>query len=103
MSKGKLAVQVAHAAVSSYIQASNSSRRWTEGWIREGQPKIVCKVATLDDLLRIYNDALRKKLPVSIIKDAGRTEIPPGTITCVGIGPAPTEAIDSITGKLPLL
>ena len=33
----------------------------------------------------------------------GRTQVDPGTITVIGIGPGPTEMVDSITGHLNLL
>ena len=39
----------------------------------------------------------------SMIKDAGHTEIPPGTITVVGLGPGIRSDIDSITSSLPLV
>ncbi|MGQ9551871.1 MAG: peptidyl-tRNA hydrolase, partial [Candidatus Bathycorpusculaceae bacterium] len=42
-------------------------------------------------------------LPNVLIVDRGLTEIPPDTITCLGIGPAPAEKIDKLTGRLPLL
>ena len=38
-----------------------------------------------------------------IISDAGLTEIPPGTETVLGLGPAPNNIIDQVTGELPLL
>ena len=60
-------------------------------------------VDTDEELVRVYTEALDAGLPASIIKDAGLTEfdgIP--TLTAVGIGPASPEAIDKITGNLPL-
>jgi len=38
-----------------------------------------------------------------LVKDAGHTEIPPGTVTVVGIGPGPRSEIDKITGDLQLV
>jgi len=43
------------------------------------------------------------KLPAVVIRDRGLTQIAPGTVTCLGLGPAPSELVDAITGKLPLL
>ena len=41
-------------------------------------------------------------LTVSVIQDAGRTQIAPGSRTVVGIGPGPVELIDQVTGHLKL-
>lgn len=103
MSKGKLAAQVAHAAVSCVLEALKRHRDWIDEWIRQGQKKVILRVNSLEELLSVYNEAEKKGLPVSLIADAGRTELEPGTITCVGIGPAPTKIVDSITGRLKLL
>ena len=48
-------------------------------------------------------DAIEFGLPCSAVSDAGRTQLPPGTTTCISIGPAPEEKIDKITGDLKLL
>jgi PTH2 family peptidyl-tRNA hydrolase len=40
---------------------------------------------------------------VSIFKDACLTQLPKGTITCIGIGPDKEEKIDKITKKLKLI
>ncbi|MBN2251435.1 MAG: peptidyl-tRNA hydrolase [Candidatus Altiarchaeota archaeon] len=98
LGKGKLCGQVAHAAVS----AAEKSR-WRKDWLGENQMKAVLKCPGLEELLNIYEDAKRSGLPAEFIRDAGRTQIPEGTITCVGIGPAPADEIDRITGKLKLL
>ncbi len=103
MSKGKLAVQVAHASVSALMEALKRKREWVEEWLEKGQKKVVLKVTSLRELMSLYEEAKRFDLPVSLVADAGLTELPEGTITAVGIGPAPDELIDKITGSLKLL
>jgi len=103
MTKGKLAAQVAHASVSSYIAAQSARPDWASGWMREGQKKVVLKVRTLDELLEIKRSAERESIPCSLISDAGLTQLEPGTITCLGIGPAPAWLIDRVAGHLKLL
>ncbi len=105
MGKGKLAVQVAHAAVSAAFKAYNSRRwrRWFDLWWETGQKKIVVKGGSEKDLLDLAYRAEKLDLPVSIVRDAGRTQLEPGTLTAIGIGPAPSEVIDKVTGGLKLL
>jgi len=103
MGRGKLAVQVAHAAVSAYVEASRRERRVAEEWLRQGQKKIVVRVDSEDELVEIYRRAVGEGLPVALVEDAGLTQLPPGTKTAVGIGPACAERIDRITGRLKLL
>jgi len=103
MSKGKLAAQVAHASVTAAEVARVRYREWWTTWFLQGQKKVVLKVSTLDDLLKIKKMADQEDLPTALIQDRGLTELPPGTITTLGIGPAPAERIDKITGSLPLL
>ena len=98
--KGKLAAQVAHAAVAAYLEASPQDQA---SWLEEGMPKVVLRVDGEQELLRLQAEAFEQRLPASLIEDAGRTVIPEGTITCLGIGPAEDEALDRLTGELKLL
>ncbi len=102
MSGGKLAVQVAHAAVSCAVQAKARKAEWFSAWYREGQRKVVVKAKSMEDLLALKDRAARAGIPNELITDAGLTELPPNTTTCLGIGPAPESHIDPITGALPL-
>jgi len=40
---------------------------------------------------------------VSLIQDAGRTQVAPGSRTVLGVGPGPNELIDKVTGHLKLM
>ncbi|MDD5551978.1 MAG: peptidyl-tRNA hydrolase Pth2 [Candidatus Pacebacteria bacterium] len=98
LKKGKLASQVAHAA----IMSLNKSE-YKEEWEREGQKKIVLWCGNLEELFSLYQKAIAENLPTAIVEDAGLTQIPKGTKTCIGIGPAPEEKIDKITADLKLV
>jgi PTH2 family peptidyl-tRNA hydrolase len=53
--------------------------------------------------LAIRDKAKNNKLPYYLVRDAGRTQIPSGSITVCAIGPARVKDIDDITGHLNLL
>lgn len=95
-----MAAQVAHASLNSALQAK---KEWFDQWQREGGKKVVLKVRDLKTLLGLYEKAKKLNLPCSLVKDKGLTELVPGTVTALGIGPGPDEIIDKITGGLPLL
>jgi PTH2 family peptidyl-tRNA hydrolase len=103
LSKGKAVVQAGHAAVSAAEETRKHHREWWENWLYEGQRKIAVKVKTEKELLVLEEAAKDLGLPCSLIVDRGLTEIPPNTVTCLGIGPAPNDRVDKLTGKLPLL
>jgi len=98
--KGKLAAQVAHAAVSAFLEAGQTARR---NWLDEGMPKVVVQAADETELLALLNKATILGIPALLIEDAGRTVVPAGTVTCLGLGPAPDDTIDLVTGNLKLL
>ncbi len=100
LSKGKLAVQVAHAAVSASEWADRSTlEKWKDG----GQKKVVLRVDTVRDLFELKETARRQDIPTALITDAGLTQVPPGTVTVLGIGPAKADELDKITGSLKLV
>lgn len=100
MSKGKLAAQVAHASVNSVL---NSSQTKVNQWLEEGEKKIVLQVETEKELMQLLSIAKSKGLVASLIKDAGHTQLEPGTTTCLGIGPDSDVLIDTVTGKLKMV
>jgi PTH2 family peptidyl-tRNA hydrolase len=69
----------------------------------EGQKKVTVKVVDEKELGELEEGADQLGLPHALIVDRGLTEVPEGTITCLGIGPAPSGMIDRLTGKLKLL
>ncbi len=103
MSRGKMAVQTAHAAVSSAEEARKHAPTSWRKWLWEGQKKVAVKVTNEADILALQEKAQRAGLPVYLVRDRGLTELPPGTITALGIGPAATKSVDTITGDLQLL
>ena len=103
MSRGKITAQAGHAAVSAAEEARKKCSGWWKAWIAEGQCKIAVRAESEQELLELERKAKRSKLPTALIVDRGLTELPPGTVTCLGIGPAPSAQVDAITGQLPLL
>lgn len=103
LSKGKMSVQVAHAAVTCALHAQEDKKEWFKHWMHEGQKKAVLSVDDKDQLIRYFMLAKAAGLTTYMVQDAGHTEIPPGTTTVCGIGPAPEPDIDKITGMLKLL
>ncbi|MDN7023909.1 peptidyl-tRNA hydrolase [Methanoculleus sp. FWC-SCC1] len=100
MSCGKKCAQIAHAAVGAYEKADKIAKKH---WLDEGQKKVVLKAISERQLFELKTIAEQAGIPASIIQDAGLTEIPPGTVTALGLGPARSEALDRITSDLSLL
>ena len=103
MGKGKLAAQVAHASLAAAEEASRRRPDWFEDWKQGGQAKIVVKGSGEEELRELLKKAKSLKLAATLVEDRGLTQLEPGTVTCLGIGPAPDELVDSVTGKLKLL
>ena len=107
MTPGKAASQTAHAAVSLYIKAKSNPRRYLlffneiDTWATLGQAKVVLKAVDDNNLNELEAKANEADLLSVKVHDAGLTQIPTGSFTCLGIF-GKSEAVDSITGNLPL-
>ena len=98
--KGKMAAQAAHASVEAVLRSDQSE---IKKWRANGMGKIALKVDSEKELYRYIQTAKDEGLVTSIITDAGKTVVAPGTVTCGAIGPSATEKIDLITGKLKMV
>ena len=103
LSKGKLAAQCAHAAVRCALRARSRKARLVERWSKSGARKIVLECETVNELLQLKEQAKESGMVAMLIEDAGHTEIPAGTITVLGIGPAPKSSIDDLVKHLKLV
>ena len=100
MSEGKRCVQSAHASLGAY---KKSDKKIIKKWELEGQKKVVLEVDSKKKILDLYKRLRKEKIPCFLVEDAGLTELEPGAITALGIGPEKEEALDKITGHLRLL
>lgn len=92
ISTGKLVTQACHAAVLGY--------RDTEA---RGDEKKVVVHTDGATLMERRDRAKHNEVPHQLVQDAGKTEVGPGTVTALAVGPAPEDQVDSITGDLPLV
>ncbi|KAJ8042908.1 Peptidyl-tRNA hydrolase 2, mitochondrial [Holothuria leucospilota] len=102
MGKGKVAAQCSHAAVGCYRRADSEQPDVLKRWLNCGQPKVVVKAPDEDTLFSLAQHARSVGLVTTLIQDAGRTQIAPGSRTVLGVGPGHAETIDSVTGELKL-
>jgi len=103
LSPGKLAAQVAHAAVACAFSTKKYNAKWLKKWQDGGGKKAVVLVERESDFYPLIEKAKSLDVVYDLVSDAGHTEIPFGTKTVVGFGPGPSNIIDQITGDLSLM
>lgn len=118
MKGGKMMAQCAHASLMAfqrihrrYKKARGTAnekmrtqhRKWLQAWDHTGCAKIALKCPSQEQAKEIEKNAQDAGIPTVHVVDAGRTQIPAGTMTVVAIGPAPQEEIDRITRHLKLM
>ncbi len=111
MSTGKIASQTAHSALTLYIKAKSDNTNKQkfmyffdeiDMWTRTGQTKVVLKGLDEKHLLDLEKKAIEYNLLTESIRDAGRTQIQPHSLTCLGIF-GKIENVDKVTGDLSLV
>ncbi len=103
LGKGKQVAQGSHASLGAYKKTLRADPDVVKQWEAIGQEKVVLKVSSEDELIEYFQRAKDAGIPVELIRDAGHTQIEPGTITCFAAGPWKEEELDNIFGKLKLL
>ena len=102
MGKGKVAAQCSHAAVMCYKKALKEAPDLVERWESLGVTKVCLKIDSEEGLLSLASQARDAGVVYGVVRDAGRTQISAGTMTVLGIGPAPLDILNQITGHLKL-
>ncbi|KAH9586745.1 Peptidyl-tRNA hydrolase [Trypanosoma melophagium] len=130
MGTGKIAAQCAHAAVA-VVEDINSRRHtatittrgengvnpsaceaaelngewvsWLDAWKFAGSTKVALQCESEERLMEALWAAKRESLPHALIRDAGRTQIAPGSKTVLAVGPAPVSLVDRVTGNFKLM
>ncbi|CAK7272178.1 hypothetical protein SEPCBS57363_005000 [Sporothrix epigloea] len=108
---GKIAAQCGHATLACYKilrraaerDPTSSAAKLLQRWERRGQAKIAVQAKGEDTLLTLMGTAHSLGVTAEVIADAGRTQIESGSLTVLGVGPAPKSLVDKITGHLKLL
>ena len=103
MSAGKKCAQACHASVSASDLTKNKDKRAWKNWKLSGQKKVILKARSKEEIISIYTKVEKQSIPCFLVRDAGLTQLEPGTTTALGIGPVSAKEIDKITGDLPLL
>lgn len=103
MSTGKLIAQACHAAVGvSELGKKENHKAWRR-WRDEGAKKVALEAESLEEIEELAEKANELDIVNILIQDAGHTEVPPGTVTALGLGPDRTDLLDKVTGSLPLM
>ncbi|KAK1674439.1 peptidyl-tRNA hydrolase PTH2 [Colletotrichum godetiae] len=111
MTKGKMAAQASHATLACYKSLSKAAAKDPTSpaakilsrWENLGQAKIAVQIKNQDEMLELMGKARSLGVTSEVIADAGRTQIEAGSLTVLGVGPAPRSLVDQITGHLKLL
>ena len=64
--------------------------------------KITLKCPKVEKFLSLASAASDAKIPLYLVRDAGHTQIDPGSRTVLALGPCPASLLQPLTGSLKL-
>lgn len=105
MGTGKIAAQVAHAAVGLYrmlLQDETKHCNMLLLWEEYGETKIALRANSTQHLRELEKKAAELGLSSYLVQDAGRTQVPAGSTTVLAIM-GRMDLVDQVTGGLRLL
>lgn len=104
MGVGKIAAQVAHAALGLHRILLQHQTKYGESllaWTEYGETKIVLRGESTEHLINLESQAINGNLPCYLVHDAGRTQVQAGSTTVLSIFGS-TKRVDRVTGSLKL-
>ena len=102
MGKGKIAAQAGHASVTATLKTGEHRPTTLDSWLKSGQKK-VCLKSSYDDLIELESKAKANGIQTVRITNAGKTQIPSGSLTVIAFGPDNEDILHGLTGHLKLL
>ncbi|KRH94850.1 Peptidyl-tRNA hydrolase [Pseudoloma neurophilia] len=107
MSKGKILSQVCHLISEIFTTFLKEHVGVIKDWKKKGEAKIVLKASfqNIKDIIKNvenYNNLIDKnsQLKITRIHDAGRTQVAPGSLTVISIGPCEKEIASKFVADL---
>ena len=102
MKPGKIAAQCGHAAVGAYAMCKKRNPQLLRNWMSCGGTKIALKINSEEEMFSLQSSAKKANINTYIVRDAGQTQVEPGSRTVIAIGPEKKNVLEPITGNLKL-
>jgi peptidyl-tRNA hydrolase, PTH2 family len=93
----------AYQRISAVYSTNPRAQKALDAWSSTGQAKITLKVTSEKELIELEEKARASGIITYMVRDAGHTQVAPGSCTVVALGPEESAAIDAITRHLKLL
>jgi len=108
MKPGKKIAQAGHGVGGLYRQymdgcLTEEQEAWFEAWERNGMAKITIRTPSEEDFNLVAVKAQELNVPMTLVVDAGLTQVPPNSKTVLALGPAPSYITDELCGNYKLM